>query len=248
MLQLPRRLLVSMLLAWSILGLTPACAGMAQAWAEQLPLPPNLIALDSQEGKRLLFESEVSTAYFPLSEQFVTQQNQAFCGVASLVMVLNALHLPAPASAELAPFAAFDQQNIFTAQAEAAVSRTVIEENGMTLDQLGALARASGLQAEVHHAADSNLDTFRKQAIARLGTPDQYVLVNFLRTAIGQEKYGHISPLAAYDAQSDRFLLLDVSRYKYPPIWVSAKELFAAMNTVDSSNQSRSRGYVEITR
>jgi Phytochelatin synthase len=35
--------------------------------------------------------------------------------------------------------------------------------------------------------------------------------------AIGQEQGGHISPLAAYDAETDRFLILDVSRYKYPP-------------------------------
>jgi hypothetical protein len=44
------------------------------------------------------------------------------------------------------------------------------------------------------------------------------VIVNYLRKAIGQEKGGHISPLAAYDAETDRFLILDVSRYKYPPV------------------------------
>ena len=58
-----------------------------------------------------------------------------------------------------------------------------------------------------------------------LGTEDHYVLVNYLRRAIGQERGGHISPLAAYDADTDRFLILDVSRYKYPPVWVGAAEL-----------------------
>ena len=46
--------------------------------------------------------------------------------------------------------------------------------------------------------------------------------MNYLRKAIGQERGGHISPLAAYDAKSDRFLILDVARYKYPPVWVKA--------------------------
>ena len=73
-----------------------------------------------------------------------------------------------------------------------------------------------------------------------LSTPDHHVIINYLRKAIGQERGGHISPLAAYDA--------DVSRYKYPPVWVSAAELFAAMNTQDSDNQNRTRGFVLIRK
>jgi hypothetical protein len=65
---------------------------------------------------------------------------------------------------------------------------------------------------------------------------------------IGQEKFGHISPLAAYDADSDRFLILDVSRYKYPPVWVETSALFAAMNTIDKDNDSKSRGFVIVGR
>jgi hypothetical protein len=226
--------------------LTQLCVLSVQA--DVLPLPPNLIALSSPEGKRLLLESEASTAYLPLADQFVTQKNQSFCGVASLVMVLNALHVPAPVSPDLEPFSAFDQDNVFNGKTEAVVPRTLIERQGMTLDQLGALANASGMKADVHHASETNLTAFRHHVVARLDTADHYVLVNFLRSAIGQETYGHISPLAAYDAQSDRFLILDVSRYKYPPVWVSAKELFGAMNTPDGSNNGRSRGFVDISR
>lgn len=221
---------------------------VAPVQADVLPLPPNLISLSSSEGRQLLFQAETTAAYFPLTEQFVTQRNQSFCGVASLVMVLNALQVPAPSSPDLAPFSEFDQNNIFNEKTEAAVPRIVIERQGMTLDQLGALAQASGLKAVVHHASDTNLEAFRREVLVRLGSADHYVLVNFLRSAIGEKTYGHISPLAAYEAQSDRFLLLDVSRYKYPPVWVSAKDLFAAMNTPDPVNQNRSRGFVEINR
>jgi hypothetical protein len=47
-----------------------------------------------------------------------------------------------------------------------------------------------------------------------LRTPNRDVLVNFVRQAIGQECEGHVSPLAAYDAYTDRSLVLDVSRCK----------------------------------
>lgn len=63
-----------------------------------------------------------------------------------------------------------------------------------------------------------------------------------------QQKGGHISPLAAYDRETDRFMILDVARYKYPPVWVKTEDLFAAMNTPDSDNDNRSRGYVLVSR
>jgi hypothetical protein len=223
-------------------------AGFAVASAEVLPLPENLIAFDSAAGEQLLFHSESTTAYFPLSSQFVTQATQSYCGVASLVMVLNALRIPAPQSQVLKPFSAFDQANFFSAQTEAVRPRALIEQRGMTLDQLGGLATAWGAKAEVHHAADSSLGEFRVIASKRLATADQYVVVNFLRSAIGQQKFGHISPLAAYDADTDRFLVLDVARYKYAPFWVSATELFSAMNTTDSDAENRTRGYVVLGR
>ena len=101
---------------------------------------------------------------------------------------------------------------------------------------------------QVRHAEDSNLDEFRKTAAAEVGSAGRFVIVNYLRAAIGQEKGGHISPLAAYDAESDRFLILDVSRYKYPPVWVETAALFDAMNTPDADNGDRSRGYVVVGR
>ena len=81
-----------------------------------------------------------------------------------------------------------------------------------------------------------------------IGEEDHFVLVNYLRKAIGQETGGHISPLAAYDADTDRFLILDVSRYKYPPIWVEADALFGAMNTAGQRQRRPTRGYAVVGR
>ena len=101
---------------------------------------------------------------------------------------------------------------------------------------------------EVHHAADGGLDAFRASARGYLAARDRFVIVNYLRIAIGQQIGGHISPLAAYDAAADRFLILDVARYKYPPVWVKTSELFDAMNTADAANDNRTRGYVLVAK
>ena len=99
----------------------------------------------------------------------------------------------------------------------------------------------------VRHAEPGGLDAFRSAAREALATRDRFVVVNYLRRALGQERGGHISPLAAYDAKADRFLILDVARYKYPPVWVAASDLFDAMNTVDADNDGRTRGYVLVS-
>ena len=220
----------------------------AGAAAQTLSLPDNLIDLRSHQGEELLRDSDAYTAFVPLSVNFVTQENQAFCGVASIVMVLNAMQLPAPAVPAYDPYHTFTQDNFFNERTEAILPRETLAEQGMTLDQLGALLGTEPVKVEVHHAADSNLDEFRKTAREYLSREDQFVIVNYLRKAIGQEKGGHISPLAAYDAETDRFLILDVSRYKYPPVWVTASQLFAAMNTTDSDNENKTRGFVLVKK
>ena len=98
---------------------------------------------------------------------------------------------------------------------------TCLARQGMTLDQLGGLLALHPVAIEVHHAADGGLDAFRAAARDYLAAKDHFVIVNYLRKAIGQQTGGHISPLAAYDAKVDRFLILDVARYKYPPVWVT---------------------------
>ena len=221
---------------------------VAEPRAETLPLPADLVALPSEQGEALLFGAEARSDFVPLSAQFVTQVNPAFCGPATIAMVLNALELPRPPSDATLGLGLFDQDNVFSAAAEAAKPRAEVLRGGMTLDDLGAFLGSYGLDVAVTHAGDSSLDTFRDTAVAGLNDRDRFVLVNYLRSAIGQEKGGHISPLAAYDADTDRFLVLDVSRYKYPPIWVEAEALFGAMETPDADNGGRSRGFVVVGR
>lgn len=219
---------------------------VAVAQAQTLPLPAHLISLDSPQGRALLIESSAREAYGPLSLHFVTQKDPSYCGVASIVMVLNALGRLAPPATDIEGLTAYTQDNLFSTSTEAILAHDVLAKQGMTLDQLGRLFESLGVHAEVHHANASSIAQFRAQAAAAVAKPGEHVVVNYLRAAIGQQSGGHISPLAAYDAPTDRFLVMDVSRYKYPPVWVSTAELFGAMNTVDAGNEGQRRGFVLV--
>lgn len=217
------------------------------AAADTLALPERLIDLRSPQGEDLLLEAKALEAYVPISVTFVTQKTQAYCGVASMVMALNALKVPAPTSPEYQPYATFTQDNVLDDRTEAILPRSVLDRQGMTLDQLGRLLALHPVTVEVRHAAAGGLEAFRGTAADYLAAKDHVVVVNYLRKALGQERGGHISPLGAYDAKADRFLILDVARYKYPPVWVTASDLFDAMNTTDADNDDKTRGYVLIS-
>ncbi len=214
--------------------------------ADNAPTSPSLIRLDAAAGASLLISSTAREAYWPLSIHFVTQATQSYCGLASLVMVLNALGLPAPPVPGIESYAMFTQDNVLNKDTEQILPQAVLLRRGMTLDQFGLIAGSFGLNVVVHHAGENSVDRFREWASAYLGRRDHHVVVNYRRLELGQERGGHISPLAAYDAGSDRFLLLDVARYKYPPVWVKTSDLHAAMNTVDTDNNGQTRGFVLI--
>lgn len=60
------------------------------------PLNPPAVAFSSPEGRALFqraLASGTAEGFFPLVEQFSTQDEPAYCGLASLAMVLNALNV-----------------------------------------------------------------------------------------------------------------------------------------------------------
>ena len=236
-----------------MLNLRVVCAtlivglGVAGVNADTLPLPDNLTGFSTHDGEVYFGESDAREAYFPLASNFLTQKTQAYCGVASVVMVLNALGVPAPAVPEYEPYRTFTQDNVLSERTDAVLPRETLAHQGMTLDQLGGILATQPVKTEVHHASDSSVDEFRKLASAYLGESGHFVIVNYLRMTMGEQTGGHISPLAAYDAKADRFLILDVARYKYPPVWVKTPDMFAAMNTPDAVNDNKTRGFVLVT-
>jgi len=209
--------------------------------------PP--IALDSEEGEKLLMGSTSRKDYLPLTMEFVSQDNAAYCGVASIVMVLNALDVPAPvASGFRGQSRFFTQNNVFdNPEARKILSPEAVSAKGMTLKQVTRFLQSYGLKAEAYYGSDIGLDEFRQKLVENVEQGNNFVLVNYLRSKIGQKTGGHISPVAAYNKESDRFLILDVSRYKYPPVWVTAEELWQATATFDLAS-NKTRGFVLVER
>lgn len=210
---------------------------LAPPTREALPLPEQLIAIDSVEGRRLLAESGHIADYPSLRTHFQPQVRRAYCGVASAVITLNALRPQAPR---------LDQGSFFHDAARDVRHPLHVSYSGMSLAQLGQLLAAHGADARTVHAADVDIATFRALALRNLSAPGDYVLVNYQREVLGQARMGHISPLAGYHAGSDRFLVLDVASHKYPPVWVDTRTLWNAMREPLAPGTSRTRGFVLV--
>ena len=216
----------------------PLAAGRLQA----APIP-----LMEPAGMELLVASGERADYGPLAEQFLTQANLAYCGVASAAMVLNSLAVPAPAVPGYGRYRFWTQENVFAVPAgRTVVSAEVVRRQGMTLAELAGLLAAHGVAVQRWHGDDLSLAQFRGLVKTGLGDPADRLLVNYHRSALGQQGGGHISPLAAYDERHDRVLILDVARYRYPSVWVSTESLWRAIRMVDNSS-GRSRGLLRVS-
>lgn len=234
-------------------GLAAALALVAQGgWAFQDGAPTrgepgSLIPLADPAGQSLLMGARARSDHGPLAQWFETQANLAYCGVASAVMVLNSLSVPAPAVPGYGAYRFWTQSNVFAIPGSGGYVRPeVVAREGMTLAQLqGWLAGQPELVVERFHGDQLSLGQWRALLRRSLQDPRDRLLVNYLRTTLGQEGSGHISPVAAYDARSDRVLILDVARYRYPAVWVSATDLWSSLRTVDNSS-GRSRGLLLI--
>jgi hypothetical protein len=205
------------------------------------------VYFDQPASAKLFEEAEVKGQFWTLVRYFISQRIDTFCSVASSVMVLNALEVPSPISPMTHPYNKFDEQNFFTWGVLEAQKVRNIAGDGIFLSELGGMLKAHGVTVDTYHADTLSLAQFRTMAVAALGSTDRYIVVNFVRTKVGQDGGGHFSPLAAYNQKSDRFLMLDVARYKYPPMWVKAEDLWDAMNTVDTDAKAK-RGFVIISR
>ena len=90
-----------------------------------------------------------------------------------------------------------------------------------------------------------NSDEFRKFTIDYLTRPVTGIIVNYNMNQLGYENLsGHFSPLAAYDGDTDRFLVMDVWPTT-PPAWVKTENLFSAMSTIDNDS-NLPRGLLHI--
>lgn len=221
------------------LGLAPflvafafSCSGAARA--------DELIYLTDPAGTTLFTHAEITVPYFKLASYMESERIVTFCGPATIADVMNSLDVERPVPEQLYPFALFTQDTIFTAKNQALKPYPRVEHDGLVLTQLAQFFVNLGVSAEARHADEFDVDGLRKIIRTVLADPEKRLVVNYSRKPLGQIGDGHISPVAAYDEDTDRVLVLDVARYKYPPVWMTLSDLYGAMDTVDTgSNQVR---------
>jgi glutathione gamma-glutamylcysteinyltransferase len=180
--------------------------------------------------------------FFPLIEQFHTQADPAFCGLASLVVALNALGID-PGRLWRGPWRWFSEELL-----DCCTPLEQVRLAGVSMTELACLARCNGADAVVRHADDHGIEELRAavERAARAGS-DDVVIASYSRAALGQTGSGHFSPLGGYHRGRDLVLVLDVARFKYPPHWVPLASLREGMLDPDPA-MVRARGFIELRR
>jgi len=207
------------------------------------PLPADAIAFSSPEGRQLFAEALAAGGlggYFPLAEQFHTQSDPAFCGLGSLVVALNALSID-PGRLWKGPWRWFSEEML-----DCCVPLTEVQQRGLALDELACLARCNGAEVVLQRADGHGLPELRA-ALATAARGDAVLIASYDRAALGQTGRGHFSPLGGYHPTRDLVLVLDVARFKYPPHWVPAERLWAAMRPLDPAT-GEARGWMVLRR
>ena len=220
---------------------------LAIIYSSSLRNEKKIIPLSSKRGVALFSQSNHQN-YWRLAQYYITQDNLHFCGVASIVMVLNAVNIPAPQVFSTEKYRLFTQENLFSLDG---VSALLDQEDtawaGMSFRNVRKVLQLFPLNVKVIYASDYSGVVFRQELIAALARENHYLIACYDRSVLGQSGRGHCSPLAAYDKYSDRVLVMDVSRFDSEPFWVKTKDLQQAMIGSPKSFWLIDSGYIEVS-
>jgi hypothetical protein len=167
---------------------------------------------------------------------FVYQQNDAFCGPASVVNILSSL-----GAHGLTQINVIDNSSIYYIKARIF---------GLTLDEMQRifkdnLQKTGHSEWSVRKYRDLTIDEFRDH-MRQTNRPEFRYVINFNRLPLFGIDIGHHSPIGGFFEDSDNVFLLDVLE-DYKPFIVSTEKLFIAMNTIDSETELN-RGLIQLHR
>lgn len=213
--------------------------------------------------------SEYANDFFLVSSGLDAQINQAYCGVASAVAILNSLRflklkeedgVDIPVDDVYEPYKYATQKDIFNeCTMQSVISKTgggpgvdgiLTPPYGMNMQQIAQILRCHmnktttadngiGWSVEEQYVDKSHMTPGKMRFDIKnaLSNPNSRVLVNYNRTTVGQDGGGHWSPVGSYSEKHDAFLILDVAKYKYPPVWIPTERLFDGLATYDNCGE-----------
>lgn len=229
---------------------------------------PALVPFASDEGLARLGHAKAKIDFAALVNQFEAQYNETFCGPTSAAILLNTVFNRSPdlprdhtrlqkndvqfMSASHDPIVPrFTQDNVMEKGPKTRaqvlgepmlIKGKQVQDFGYQLRQFDAMLRANALATKLVVVDDAlSEQSVRAELADSLARNGVYVIVNYRRQTVGQKGGGHISPLAAYDADSDSFLVLDVNPAAAGWVWMDAATLVKGMRTFDTVEN---RGYV----
>lgn len=208
-------------------------------------LPLSSISFTSDEGKEIFREAMLvgdMNCYFQLASQYRTQDELGFCGLSTLVMVLNTLEVD-PKKVWKGPWRWYHENML-----DCCIPIAIIEKSGITMDQFACLAACNMLNVKMVRTSDlTSEDDFRNVVRSVAKSTDRVLVAAYSRAGLGQTGDGHFSPVGGFSAKRDMVLIMDTARFKYPPHWVSLESLFKSMQRMDETS-GFSRGYFLLSK
>ncbi|KAK9201457.1 hypothetical protein WN944_016660 [Citrus x changshan-huyou] len=155
---------------------------MAGLYRRALPSPP-AIEFASPQGKQLFTEAlgeGTMEGFFKLISYYQTQSEPAYCGLATLAVILNALAID-PGRTWKGPWRWFDDTML-----DCCKPLSKIKAEGITFGKVACLAYCHGAKVEAFRTNESSIDDFRRHVISCASSEDCHVISSYHRGVFKQ--------------------------------------------------------------
>jgi glutathione gamma-glutamylcysteinyltransferase len=157
-------------------------AAIPSLYRRVLPSPPAVDFL-SPEGKCLFSEALAAgtmEGFFSLVSVFQTQSEPAFCGLASLAVVLNALAID-PGRRWKGPWRWFDESML-----DCCEPLDKVKAQGITFGKVACLAHCSGADVQSFRANWLTIEDFRRHLVRCASSQDCHLIASYHRKPFKQ--------------------------------------------------------------
>ncbi|KAK9284843.1 hypothetical protein L1049_024023 [Liquidambar formosana] len=130
--------------------------------------------------------------FFKLISYYQTQSEPAYCGLASISMVLNALAID-PGRKWKGPWRWFSDSML-----DCYEPLSKIKVEGISFGKVACLAHCNGAEVQTFRTNESTIDEFQKYMISCTSSEDCHMITSYHRAHFKQTGTGHFSPIGGY--------------------------------------------------